>query len=139
MTSPKDEAVTEALFATRNALVLVGKNSPVKTTALALADKALAGFPPFEAALAEVEKMKADAIAGGYWNDTAMRDAAPVADEGQVERVARAIHEGLGGDGWAYSNYGENEWIDCRKALDEAARNAIAALSAGGGVVESRS
>lgn len=41
--------------------------------------------------------------------------------------VASAIHQGLGGNGWAYSNYGNNEWVDCK---DELFRAAYAAINA---------
>lgn len=41
------------------------------------------------------------------------------------ERVAKAIHEALGGDGWAYSNYGGDEWNDKRDALLAAADAAL--------------
>lgn len=40
--------------------------------------------------------------------------------------VARAIHEGLGGNGWAYTNYGGNEWETERDILDAAADAAMA-------------
>lgn len=43
------------------------------------------------------------------------------------EQIARAIHDGLGGDGWAYSNYGGDEWNDKRNALLDAA-DAVLAL-----------
>ena len=42
-----------------------------------------------------------------------------------IERVARAIHDGLGGNGWAYFNYGYNEWDECRGELNNAARAAL--------------
>lgn len=50
-------------------------------------------------------------------------------NEKLVEAVARAIHEGLGGEGWADACCGQNEWIECRESLDQAARAAIAALA----------
>jgi hypothetical protein len=43
------------------------------------------------------------------------------------EKVARAIHDGLGGDGWAYTNYGGDEWNDKRADLLNAA-DAVLAL-----------
>ena len=46
------------------------------------------------------------------------------------ERVARAIHEGLG-ESWAYCNYSGNEWVQCRDMLDSAADFAIAVMSPG--------
>jgi hypothetical protein len=46
--------------------------------------------------------------------------------DGLTERVARAIHDGLGGDGWAYSNYGYDETKHCADKLAAAARAAIA-------------
>jgi hypothetical protein len=42
-----------------------------------------------------------------------------------LERVARAINDGLG-EWWAYCNYSGNEWVECRDMLDSAARAAIA-------------
>jgi len=44
-----------------------------------------------------------------------------------VEKVARAIHEGLGGNGWAYTNYGGDELHSMRTELLSAARAALAA------------
>lgn len=41
------------------------------------------------------------------------------------ERIARAIHEGLG-QGWAYTNYGGDEWNSCRYMLDDAADQVLA-------------
>lgn len=43
------------------------------------------------------------------------------------EKVARVIHDGLGGDGWAYTNYGGDEWNDKRADLLNAA-DAVLAL-----------
>jgi len=54
-----------------------------------------------------------------------------------VERVALAIHDGLGGDGWAYSNYGYDETKHCAEKLAAAARAAIAiALEEAARVIE---
>lgn len=47
-----------------------------------------------------------------------------------VERVARAIHEGLGGDGWAYISTRGNEQKHMRDELLDAARAAIEASDA---------
>lgn len=47
---------------------------------------------------------------------------------GDVERVARAIHDALG-NGWAYQNYGGDEWNDLRADLMKAARAALAAMA----------
>ena len=44
------------------------------------------------------------------------------------EAVARAIHEGLGGNGWAYSNYAMDEFRTQRDELNGAADAALAAL-----------
>lgn len=44
------------------------------------------------------------------------------------EAVARAIHNGLGGNGWAYMNYGGDEWNTNRDKLLNAA-GAVLALS----------
>ena len=44
------------------------------------------------------------------------------------ERIARAIHEGLG-DYWAYANYGGDEWNSCRYMLDNAADNVLAIVT----------
>lgn len=44
-----------------------------------------------------------------------------------VEKVARAIHEGLGGNGWAYTDYGGDELHNMRTELLSAARAALAA------------
>lgn len=46
-------------------------------------------------------------------------------DDKLIEAMARAIHEGLGGNGWAYTNYGGNEFVSQREYLDRAARNAL--------------
>ena len=46
----------------------------------------------------------------------------------KLEDLARAIHEGLGGDGWAYSDYGGDEFKTCHKELLNAAKAAIAAM-----------
>lgn len=43
-----------------------------------------------------------------------------------VERVAREIHDGLGGDGWGYCCYGGNEEFHKADELRSAARAAIA-------------
>jgi hypothetical protein len=42
-----------------------------------------------------------------------------------VERLIVVIHEALGGDGWAYSDYNGNELERCRSQLERAARAAI--------------
>ncbi len=44
------------------------------------------------------------------------------------ERIARAIHEGLG-ESWAYSNYSGNEWVACRTMLDSAADAVLSVIS----------
>lgn len=44
------------------------------------------------------------------------------------ERIARAIHEGLG-DYWAYANYGGDEWNSCRYMLDAAADKVLAIVT----------
>lgn len=46
----------------------------------------------------------------------------------KLEAAILAIHEGLGGNGWAYSNYGGDELQDCRDDLERAARAAAIAL-----------
>lgn len=46
----------------------------------------------------------------------------------KVERVAMAIHAGLGGNGWAYSNADGNELESMRDALIAAAKAAILAM-----------
>jgi hypothetical protein len=51
--------------------------------------------------------------------------SSPVTARPDREAIAKAIHEGLGGDGWAYSNYGRDEWNDKRDALLAAADAAI--------------
>lgn len=43
-------------------------------------------------------------------------------DDLLIEELARAIHDGLGGNGWAYMNYGGDEFNSCRENLDSAAR-----------------
>ena len=50
------------------------------------------------------------------------------------ERVARAIHDGLGGNGWAYTNYGGDEFSTKRDELISAADAALLAC----GYVEMR-
>lgn len=45
------------------------------------------------------------------------------------ERIARAIHDGLGGDGWAYTNYGGDEWNSQRDRLLSAADAVVSAIS----------
>lgn len=57
------------------------------------------------------------------------RTQAPAADDQKRERIARAIHEGLG-RGWAYSNYGGDEWNDCRAMLDAAADQVLSLIAA---------
>lgn len=42
------------------------------------------------------------------------------------ERVAEAIHDGLGGNGWAYANYGGDELVTEADKLAKAASAAIA-------------
>lgn len=44
------------------------------------------------------------------------------------ERIARAIHEGLG-ESWAYCNYGGDEWNSCRYMLDDAADKVLAIVT----------
>jgi hypothetical protein len=44
------------------------------------------------------------------------------------ERIARAIHEGLG-ENWAYINYGGDEWNSCRYMLDDAADEVLAIVT----------
>lgn len=44
------------------------------------------------------------------------------------EQIARAIHEGLG-KGWAYSNWGGDEWNSCRFMLDDAADKVMAIVT----------
>lgn len=44
------------------------------------------------------------------------------------ERIARAIHEGLGPN-WAYCNYGGDEWNSCRYMLDDAADKVLAIVT----------
>lgn len=44
------------------------------------------------------------------------------------ERIARAIHEGLG-ESWAYCNYGGDEWNSCRYRLDDAADEVLAIVT----------
>lgn len=48
--------------------------------------------------------------------------------ETMVNRLVQAIHEGLGGNGWAYSNYGGDELNLCRDKLEAAALAALSAL-----------
>lgn len=55
-----------------------------------------------------------------------MSEHAP-AGRAELLPVARAIHEALGGDGWAYTNYGADEWNSKREELLNAAQAAIAA------------
>lgn len=68
------------------------------------------------------------------WNQAADRhlDAVEVAQpEPTPDLVAAlkvAIHNGLGGNGWAYSNYGQDEMLHCDDMLDGAARAVIALL-----------
>ena len=45
-----------------------------------------------------------------------------------IDRLALAIHEGLGGDGWAYINYGADELNDCHEELVNAVKAVIAGL-----------
>lgn len=54
-------------------------------------------------------------------------------ESGLREKIARAIHDGLG-QGWAYCNYGGDEWRDCRDKLDEAADAVLALISPAGEV-----
>lgn len=49
-------------------------------------------------------------------------------DDDLVARVLEAIHEGLGGNGWAYTDYGGDELRSMRDALRQAAREAIAVV-----------
>lgn len=37
----------------------------------------------------------------------------------QRERLIQEVHDALGGDGWAYSNYGNNELVDMRDRLEK--------------------
>ncbi len=37
------------------------------------------------------------------------------------EELIKKIHEALGGNGWAYSNYGGDELKDCREQLEKVA------------------
>jgi len=46
----------------------------------------------------------------------------------RVERVALAIHMAMG-NGWAYTNYGGDEWNSCRDTLMDAASAAIDEMS----------
>lgn len=62
-------------------------------------------------------------------NATAVESPAPAVEDTLHERVVRAIHEGLGGDGWAYANYGGKELVSMRDELDAAARAVIAILA----------
>ena len=52
-----------------------------------------------------------------------------------IEKIARAIHDGLG-DGWAYTSYGGDEWNDCRDMLDRAAQAALTAIMGEGDGVQ---
>ena len=52
--------------------------------------------------------------------------AAPALDR---EALILAIHNALGGNGWAYSNYGNDELVDCRDKLEAAANAILDALS----------
>lgn len=52
-------------------------------------------------------------------------DQRNVSDARIALHVASAIHQGLGGNGWAYSSYGNDEWVDCRDVLFRAAYAAI--------------
>ena len=52
-----------------------------------------------------------------------------------IEAVARAIHDGLGGNGWAYTNYGGDELKTNKSELEEAARAALSAIEAEGWAV----
>ena len=45
-----------------------------------------------------------------------------------VEQLAKDIHDGLGGNGWAYRNYGGDEWNSCRPELRDAAKSVIERL-----------
>jgi len=47
----------------------------------------------------------------------------------QMEAVKKAIHDGLGGNGWAYSNYGHDELNNCSDMLEGAALAALAAMN----------
>lgn len=53
----------------------------------------------------------------GWVSDALQRAVAPP-DGGERERLIVALHEGLGGSGWAYSNYGGQELRDMRHALE---------------------
>lgn len=46
-------------------------------------------------------------------------------DEQIIELLILTIHMELGGDGWAYSNYGNNELISERENLENAARKVL--------------
>ncbi len=70
-------------------------------------------------------------------NEETMRDAAPVVDEGQVERVAMALCQtALGGKLCPCREIGKFNCAD--EHPGQMARAAITALSAGGDVVESK-
>jgi Lar family restriction alleviation protein len=75
------------------------------------------------------EEYKADAIAA--WNRRSPSPA-PVTPTKVTEQMVRAVHEALGGDGWAYSNYGHNELRDRRPALEDAVRAILALLPSSG-------
>ncbi len=41
-----------------------------------------------------------------------------IMDENEREELRREIHNALGGNGWAYSDYGYNEIVSCVKELN---------------------
>ena len=69
-------------------------------------------------------------MSGSSWNTRAEPPAPRMPTQ---EEIAWAIHDGLGGDGWAYSNYGCDEWTNCREKLDAAADAILALLARGNG------
>lgn len=64
-----EKRLLEVLLATRNALVVLGRSCPMRTKAIEEADLLLAGYPPFEEQEASIERMRQEAIEGGYWNE----------------------------------------------------------------------
>jgi hypothetical protein len=72
--------------------------------------------------------IQVDADRRDLWNTR--RAGAQGSSSPDREKVARAIHDGLGGNGWAYTNYSGDEWNDMRSSLLSAADEAIAAIRA---------
>jgi len=58
------------------------------------------------------------------------RISAQEIDASLLEHAAQTIHEALGGNGWAYSNYGGDEWNSKREDLFSAAKEVIALVRA---------